>query len=79
VCQRVRLLHTPKGFTSYARCKTDSGRSCGVALALNVKTLKVIQDAVIADEKIIRFDNQRPEVNMVTYLAHAERTKSTRT
>lgn len=48
-------------------------------MALNAKTLKVIQDAVIADEKIIRFDNQRPEVNMVTYLAHAEPTKSTRT
>ena len=50
------------------------GRSREIASAVNDKTLKMIQDAVIAEyEKRIRSTTKALEVNMVTYLSRRYR------
>ena len=62
LCVReFRLLHTPKGYVlRMPSVRQTDGRSREVASALNDKTLKMIQDAVIAEyEKIIRSTTRR--------------------
>ena len=56
LCVReFRLLHTPKGYVlRMPNVKQPGGRSREIASALNDKTIKMIQDAVIAEyERII--------------------------
>ena len=55
LCVReFRLLHTPKGYVlRMPNVRQTRGRSREIASALNDKTLKMIQDAVVAEyEKI---------------------------
>ena len=62
LCVReFRLLHTPKGYVlRMPNVRQTNGRSREIASPLNDKTLKMIQDAVIAEyEKRIRSTTRR--------------------
>jgi DNA-binding cell septation regulator SpoVG len=62
LCVReFRLLHTPMGYVlRMPRVRQTDGRSREIASSLNDKTLKMIQDAVVAEyEKVIRSTTRR--------------------
>ena len=62
LCVReFRLLHTPKGYVlRMPSVRQTDGKSREIASSLNDKTLKMIQDAVIAEyEKVIRSTTRR--------------------
>jgi DNA-binding cell septation regulator SpoVG len=62
LCVReFRLLHTPKGYVlRMPNVRQPDGKSREIASALNDKTLKMIQAAVITEyEKVIRSTTRR--------------------